>query len=227
MDLKGKVILITGASRGIGAATAILAAKEGAKVVVNYNRSKKEAEKVVGSIEISGGDAVAIQADVARREDEQKMVNGVIKKWGRVDVLINNAGVLAWGNLTENKPEQIDWQLDTNLRGLIHLTHLVLSLMRKQKAGIIINISSGAGKTGYPGLAVYSATKFAVLGFTQSLAHEAQRDNIRVYAVCPGMTATDMTGGTGMSPEKVAQRIIACAKEELDLQPGEDTEIYS
>lgn len=227
MNLKDKVILITGASRGIGAATAMLAAKEGAKVVMNYNKSKEEAEKVVQLIERSGGEAIAIQANVAKREESQKMVHQIIKQHGRIDVLINNAGVLAWKYLTEETPEEIDWEIDTNFRGMVHLVRLVLPGMQKQKEGVIVNISSGLGKHGMARAAIYSATKFAVLGFTQALAGEVIKDNIHVYAVCPGQTATEMGDWDGMPVEKVAQRIINCAKEELDLQPGNDTEIYS
>ncbi|MBI2405698.1 SDR family NAD(P)-dependent oxidoreductase [Candidatus Microgenomates bacterium] len=113
-----------------------------------------------------------------------------------------------------------------NISGLIHLTNIILPIMQKQKDGIIVNISSGAGKRGGAKMAVYSATKFAVIGFTQSLAQEVEKNNIRVYAVCPGTTATEMGDYTGIPPEKVARRIIKCVKEELGLSPGEDTEIY-
>ena len=133
---------------------------------------------------------------------------------------------MAYKDFEETSPQEIDWQIDVNIRGLIHLTHIILPIMQKQKDGVIVNISSGAGRQGFPGYAVYCATKFAVLGFTQALAQEVEKDNIRIYAVCPGTTATDMTGHAGMSAEKVARKIIECVKEELGLSPGDDTEIY-
>lgn len=227
MDLKNKAVLITGASRGIGAATAILAAKEGAKVVVNYNKNSEEARKVIQSIKTSGGQAIAIKADVGKTKESQKMVNQIIERWGKIDVLINNAGVLVWKYLAEETLKEIDWEIDTNFRGLVHLTRLVIPIMQKQKDGVIISISSGLGKYGMANAAVYSATKFAVLGFTQALAGEVIKDNIRVYAVCPGQTATEMGDWVGTPVEKVAQHIINCTKEELGLSSGSDTEIYS
>ncbi len=227
MNLKDKVVLITGGSRGIGAATALLAAKEGAKIVVNYNRSKKEAENIVQSIKTSGGNAVAIGADVSQREDLKKLVNQSIKTYGRIDVLINNAGVLEWGYFIKLTPEQIDRHLDINFRGVMHLTHSVLSHMQKRKDGVIVNIASGLGKHGMAQAALYSATKSAILRFTQSVASELIAHNIRIYAVCPGQTQTEMGDWAGTPVEKVANHIIKCAKEELGLSPGQDTEIYS
>lgn len=226
MDLKDKVVLITGASRGIGAATAIIAGREGAKVIINYNNSREEANKVVQSIKASGGDAVAIKADVADPKQIKNLINQLIKTYGQIDVLINNAGILEWGYFTKLTPEQIDKQIDVNFRGLVHATHLVLPRMQERKDGVIINIASGLGKHGMAMASVYSATKFAVLGFTQALAGEVIKSNIRVYAVCPGQTATEMGDFAGTPVEKVAQRIIDCAKEELGLSPGQDTEIY-
>lgn len=226
MELKDRVILITGAARGIGRATAILAVREGARVVVNYNTSKKEAEDVVAEIKKFGGQGLVIKADVADRQQLKIMVDKIIREWGRIDVLINNAGIFVWKDLFQQTPEEIDREIDVNFRGLVHLTRLVLPIMQKQKDGVIVNISSGLGKRGMANAAVYCATKFAVLGFTQSLAGEIEKDNIRVYAVCPGQTATEMGDYAGMPAEKVAKRIIQCAKEELDLHTGEDTEIY-
>jgi len=227
MDLRDKVILITGASRGIGAATAILAAKEGARVAVNYNKNEKAAMELVRKIIQENGQVFAIQADVADQYQVNHMIEGVIKKWGRVDVLINNAGVYVDGNFREASVEDIDLQIDINLRGLLYATHAALPIMARQKGGVIVNISSGVGKHGEGGIAVYSATKFAVIGFTQSLAEETENENIRVYAICPGQTATDMGAHAGMPPEKVAKKVIECAKEEVGLHSGGDVEVRS
>jgi short-subunit dehydrogenase len=127
----------------------------------------------------------------------------------------------------EERMEYLHRMIDVNVKGVVSMVYAVVPIMEKQKAGgVIINIASGAGKTGYPNLAVYSATKFAVIGFTQGIGKELAEENIRVYAVCPGMTATDMTGFSGMPPEKVAKRILEAATERLGLSPGEDTEVY-
>lgn len=155
------------------------------------------------------------------------MAQEVIDKWGRIDVLINNAGMYIDGNLTEHSTEQVDMMIDVNLRGTIQTTRIVLPHMLKQKDNVIVNISSRLGKKGGSGAVVYSASKFGVIGFTQALGRELRRDNIRVYAVCPGLTATDMGDFDGMPPEKVAQRIIDAARETLGLETGGDTEIYS
>lgn len=226
MELRGKVVLITGSSRGIGAATALLAGKEGAKVVVNFNKNKQKAQVVVRSIENSGGVAIAIKADITKTKEIKEMVGQITKIWGKIDILVNNAGIYVGEDLIDNTPEMIDKELDINLRGLIHTTRLVLPIMKKQGEGMIINISSRAGKTARDGSSVYHATKFGVIGFTQSLGLELRSENIRVYAVCPGLVDTDMGGHGGIPPGKVAQRIIDCIKETLGLNPGEDTEIY-
>lgn len=224
MHLKDKVVLITGASRGIGAAAARLASEEGAKVVVNYNTGEEAAQKVASELK---SESLSIKADITKTNEIQNFVQEIIDKWGRIDVLINNAGMYIDGNLTEHSTEQIDMIIDVNLRGTIQTTRIVLPHMLKQKDNVIVNISSRLGKKGGSGAVVYSASKFGVIGFTQALGRELRRDNIRVYAVCPGLTATDMGDFDGMPPEKVAQRIIDCAKETLGLETGGDTEIYS
>ncbi|MCH7730688.1 SDR family oxidoreductase [Patescibacteria group bacterium] len=226
MNLSGKIVLITGASRGIGASSALLAAKEGAKVIVNYRKNKSKAADVVKQIEKGGGHALTIQADVSNLSQIKNMVKKIIDKWGKIDVLINNAGVFTSGSILNQTKEKIEETIDVNLKGVIFTSREVIPLMIKQKDGVIVNISSGAGKRGHADYSIYSATKFAVLGFTQSIAQELTRHNIRVYAVCPGKTATDMTQFRGMKPEKVAQKIISAVKEYLGLTSGENAEIY-
>lgn len=226
MNLTDKVIVITGASRGIGKEVARLASKEGAKVVINFRVNKKEATNIVKEIKKISGDAIAIKANVRKMDQMQKMVAKIIKKWGRIDILINNAGILGKGYFSDVSHKIMEEVIDTNIKGVINTTKAVLPVMLKQRDGVIVNISSGAGKTGLPKFSVYSASKFAVLGFTESLGRELEEKSIRVYAVCPGQTATDMTNYEGMPPSKVAKRVIDCAKEALGLSPGENTEIY-
>lgn len=227
MDLKGKTILITGASRGIGRATAILAGSMGARIAINYEKQSKLAEEAAEFVRRAGGQAVTIRGDVSVSADAEKIVGETVKKFGALDVLINNAGIVSWKLMTDENIGYLQRMVDVNFNGVVNMTYAAIPIMRKQKTGgVIVNIASGAGKTGYPHLAVYSATKFAVIGFTQGIGKELVEKHIRVYAVCPGMTATDMTGYSGMPPEKVAQRILEAATEKLGLQPGEDTEIY-
>jgi 3-oxoacyl-[acyl-carrier protein] reductase len=225
--LNGKRVLITGASRGIGRATAVLAAEYETLVGINFSVQLSQAKLVKQMIDKRGERGFIYQADVSDYSGVQAMVSSAETDMGGIDILINNAGV---GGSGEFLDEEIDrWRevVDVNLLGLINTTHVVGELMLEQaRGGVIVNVASGAGKTGYPGLAVYSATKFAVLGFTEAIGRELYPDNIRVYAVCPGTTATDMTGGHGIDPEKVAERILATAVEQLGLRSGEETEIY-
>lgn len=227
MDLKNKVVLITGASRGIGAETAILASHEGAKIIVNFHENEKKAKDVVDEIQKKGGEAISIKADVTNFLQVKSMVKKTVEQWGRIDVLINNAGVLNAGYILDLTYEKIDETLNVNVRGVIYVTKEVIPHMIKKSDGVIVNIASGAGKKGHADYSVYSASKFAVLGFTQGVARDVAKHNIRVYAVCPGRVATDMTGFDGMPVHKVAKRIIDCSKENLGLFPGQDTEIYS
>lgn len=227
MDLKDKVVLITGSSRGIGAETAILASRQGAKIIVNYRQNEKKAAGVVDKIKKGGGEAIAIKADVSSLTQVKNMVKNALKKWGKIDVLVNNAGVLNSGHILNLTNQQIDETLNVNIRGVIYVSKEVAYHMAKNEDGVIVNIASGAGKRGHADYAVYSATKFAVIGFTQALAQDLAGDSIRVYAVCPGKVATDMTGYRGMPVNKVAERTVECIKENLGLASGQDTEIYS
>lgn len=224
MDLKDKVVLITGASRGIGRATAVLAAREGARVVVT-GRNQNDIDATI--LELGKEYAFGIRVDIRTSPEVKKMIEATVKKFGRIDILINNAGVYHGKDFLEQTEEEWNEEIDINVKGMLNCTYITAPLMVKQNNGVIVNISSGLGKCGLPGQASYCASKFAVIGFTQAFAQEVEHLGIRVYAVCPGTTATDMTGNIGMPTEKVAGRIIACAKEELGLQSGEDMEIYS
>ena len=224
---ENKRVLVTGGSRGIGRSTVLLASKMGAKVGINFTQSKAQVRLLIESLEKRGGDAKLIAGDVSDETDAKSIVDEMVERWGGIDILINNAGVISWKSMLDEKLDTLKRIVDVNLLGVINMTYFASKVMKKQEnGGVIVNVSSGAGKTAYPNLAVYSATKFGVLGFTQAIAQELYEDNIRVYAVCPGMTATDMTDGQGMHPDKVAKRIIDTAVERLELHVGEDTEIY-
>ena len=191
--LKDKVALVTGASRGIGKATAIALATEGAKVVVNYGRNSEAADAVVAEITEAGGEAMAIGADVSQAEAVDEMVNTIKDKWGRIDVLVNNAGITRDTLMLRMKLE--DWQavINLNLTGVFLCCKAVSKIMLKQRSGTIINISSVAGEMGNPGQANYSAAKAGVIGLTKTLAKEFAPRGVTVNAVAPGFIETDMT----------------------------------
>ncbi|MBD2012922.1 3-oxoacyl-[acyl-carrier-protein] reductase [Microcoleus sp. FACHB-53] len=195
LRLQERVAIITGASRGIGRATALALASEGAKVVVNYATSSPAAEEVVAAITDMGGNAIALQADVSKLDQVDALVNQTLEKLGRVDILVNNAGITRDTLLLRMKPE--DWQavIDLNLTGVFLCTRAVSKVMLKQKSGRIINITSVAGQMGNPGQANYSAAKAGVIGFTKTVAKELATRGITVNAVAPGFIATDMTSG--------------------------------
>jgi 3-oxoacyl-[acyl-carrier protein] reductase len=191
--LTEKVAVVTGASRGIGRAIALALASEGAKVVVNYASSSSAAETLVQEIQALGSDAIAVGANVAQADQVDALIQAAIDKWGRVDVLVNNAGITKDTLLLRMKPE--DWQavIDLNLTGVFLCTRAVAKLMLKQKSGRIINIASVAGQMGNPGQANYSAAKAGVIGFTKTVAKELASRGITVNAVAPGFITTDMT----------------------------------
>jgi 3-oxoacyl-[acyl-carrier protein] reductase len=197
--LPGKVAIVTGASRGIGRATALALASEGAHVVVNYASSSAAAEAVVAEIIAMGGgngpQAIALQADVAKADQVDALVEATMAKWGQIDILVNNAGITRDGLLLRMKPE--DWQavIDLNLTGVYLCTRAISKIMLKQKSGRIINITSVAGQMGNFGQANYAAAKAGVIGFTKTVARELSSRGITVNAVAPGFIATDMTEG--------------------------------
>jgi 3-oxoacyl-[acyl-carrier protein] reductase len=191
--LKGKVAVVTGASRGIGRATALALATEGADVVVNYASSKDAAEQVVAEITAMGNQAIALPGDVSKADQVDELINAVMEKWGHIDVLVNNAGITRDTLLLRMKPEEWQAVIDLNLTGVFLCTKAVSKIMLKQKSGRIINITSVAGQMGNPGQANYSAAKAGVIGFTRTVAKELATRGITVNAVAPGFITTDMT----------------------------------
>ncbi len=192
-QLHEQVAVVTGASRGIGRAIALALAEAGAKVAVNYARSSQAADEVVEKITAAGGEAIALQADVAQADQVDGLIGAVLERWGRVDILVNNAGITRDTLLLRMKPE--DWQavIDLNLTGVFLCTKAVSKLMLKQRSGRIINIASVSGQMGNPGQSNYSAAKAGVIGFTKSVAKELASRGVTVNAVAPGFISTDMT----------------------------------
>ncbi|MBD2119997.1 3-oxoacyl-[acyl-carrier-protein] reductase [Trichocoleus sp. FACHB-262] len=199
--LSGQVAIVTGASRGIGRSIALALAAEGANVVVNYASSSTAADQVVADITAMGSNAIALQADVSKADQVDALFSAVMEKWGRIDVLVNNAGITRDTLLLRMKPE--DWQavIDLNLTGVFLCTRAASKIMLKQRSGRIVNITSVAGQMGNPGQANYSAAKAGVIGFTKTVAKELASRGVTVNAVAPGFIATDMTSGLNNTDE--------------------------
>ena len=206
MNLTGKVALVTGASRGIGQATAIDLAKAGADVVVNFIGNEAVAQETVDAIEALGRKAIKIKADVGNAEDVQAMVDEAVAAFGHIDILVNNAGITRDGLLIRMKDYDWDEVLNINLKGVYLVTKAVAKLMVKQRAGRIINMTSVSGVTGNVGQANYAAAKAGVIGFTKTCAKELAARGITVNAVAPGFIETAMTD---VLPEKIKEGIAA------------------
>lgn len=196
--LAGKVAVVTGASKGIGAEIARELAREGASVVVNYSSSKAGADKVVDDIVKAGGKAVAVQANVARPEEIQRLFADSKKAFGRLDVLVNNAGVYEFAPIEGVTPGHFYKQFDLNVLGLLLATQEAVKQFGSE-GGSIVNISSVVATTGVPNASVYSATKGAVNAITRSLAQELGPKKIRVNSINPGMVETDGLHATGIA----------------------------
>lgn len=203
--LDGKTAIVTGASRGIGAAIAKHLANEGARVVVNYSGSQSKAEDVVKEIEAAGGEAFAIQASVADSESVTGMITATMERFGSVDILVNNAGITRDNLLMRMKESEWDDVINTNLKGVFLCTKAVTRQMMKQRAGRIINIASIVGVSGNAGQANYVAAKAGVIGLTKTTAKELASRNINVNAIAPGFITTEMTEEL---PEEVKTQML-------------------
>jgi 3-hydroxybutyrate dehydrogenase len=192
MRLREKVALITGATSGIGKAAAILFAKEGAKVVV-VGRDLKRGEEAVKEIKSNGGEAFFVQADVSRAADAKKTVEEATKKYGKVDVLFNNAGLVLVKPLIEMDEEEWDRVIDTNLKGAFLLSKYVVPKMIENRGGIIINTASVFGFVAAPNYVAYCASKGGIISLTKAMALELAAFNIRVNCICPGSVSTPMS----------------------------------
>jgi 3-oxoacyl-[acyl-carrier protein] reductase len=192
--LAGKVAVVTGGTRGIGLAIARLLADDGASVVVS-GRDPGRLESGARELETSGASVLAVAADAGKREDADRLVDAAKERFGRLDVLVNNAGITRDQLLVRMKDDDWDQVLDTNLRGVFLMTRAAGKVMMRQKSGRIINISSTAGAMGNPGQVNYSAAKAGVIGLTKASARELAHWNILVNAVAPGLIETDMTAG--------------------------------
>lgn len=206
MLLDGKTALVTGASRGIGRAIALRLAAEGANIAINYAGNTAKAEETKAAIEAAGGKAALFQADVSDSAQVEQMIASVLETFGSLDILVNNAGITRDGLLMRMKEEDFDAVLDTNLKGIFHVTKAVTKIMMKQRSGRIVNMASVVGIIGNAGQTNYAAAKAGVIGFTKSAARELAARGITVNAVAPGFIATDMTAAM---PEKAKEATLA------------------
>jgi 3-oxoacyl-[acyl-carrier protein] reductase len=193
MDLKGKVALVTGGSRGIGREIAIGFSKLGADIAITYNSNSTKAQELTEELIKNGVKAVAVKGDVSVEEDVNSIVNLVEKELGGIDILVNNAGITKDNLLIRMSPNDWDEVMNVNLKGVFLCTKAVTRGMMKKKYGKIINISSVVGITGNPGQGNYSASKAGIIGFTKSMAKELASRGIRVNAIAPGFIQTEMT----------------------------------
>lgn len=204
-ELAGKVALVTGASRGIGRAVALDLARKGCDVTVNYRTQDALAQSAASEIEALGRRGLALKADIADAGQCAALVAQTVARLGRLDIVVNNAGVWRGSTIDELTPQTLDWMMNTNVLGAFHVTGAAVPHLKAQGWGRIVNMSSVIGVTGYPGDAAYGATKAALIGMTKSLARELARDNITVNAVIPGFIETDMTAETG---DEVREKIL-------------------
>lgn len=206
VQLNGKVAIVTGGAKGIGKAITVALAQEGAKVVINYNSSKEAAENLVNELGKDGHDVYAVQADVSKVEDANRLVEETVNHFGKVDILVNNAGITR--DRTFKKLNREDWErvIDVNLSSVFNTTSAVLPYITEAEEGRIISISSIIGQAGGFGQTNYSAAKAGMLGFTKSLALELAKTNVTVNAICPGFIDTEMVAEV---PEEVRQKIVA------------------
>lgn len=201
-----KVVLITGGTRGIGKSVAERFAKEGYNLVLNYVSENTDIESIKNNFKEYGNEVLILKADVSKFDECENLVKETISKFGKIDVLVNNAGITKDGLIAMMKEEAFDRVIDINLKGTFNMTRNVVPYMMKKRCGNIVNISSVVGVAGNAGQSNYAASKSGIIGFTKSLAKELSARNIRVNAVAPGFIDTDMTS---VLTDKVKENIYA------------------
>jgi 3-oxoacyl-[acyl-carrier protein] reductase len=214
-ELNGSVAVVTGAGRGIGRAIALELARHGVKVTLAA-RNATELETVQVEVTEMGGQAAVFPTDVAQEDDVKALIRETARHFGRLDIVVNNAGIGLFGPLAETTTETWDRLMDVNARGTFVMCREAIPHLRKRELSFIINISSVVGVKGYPNQAAYSASKHAVMGMSKALAKEVQADGIRVHAICPGGVYTEMVGQARpdldpavlMSPQDIADIVL-------------------
>ena len=209
MRLQGKISIITGAGRGIGAATAIKFAQEGAKVML-CDVMPEWTDATVAQINASGGEAIGFYVDVRDPESISKMVAAVMAKYGRIDTMVNNAGIVMDSQLKNMTDDQFDTVIDINLKGTYNCTRAVVDVMLAQNSGVILNASSVVGLYGNFGQTNYAASKFAVIGMVKTWAKELGKKGIRANAVCPGFIKTPILNS-------IPERVLKAMEEKVPM----------
>jgi len=191
--LEGEVAIVTGSSRGIGAATAVKLASEGADLVINYNNDKQSAEETARQVLNQGRKALIVQGNVADSSDAKNLIKKAVSKFGKIDILVNNAGITRDGLLLRMKEKDFDSVIDVNLKGTFNCTKNAIRYMMKQRHGKIVNLSSVVGSMGNAGQANYAASKAGIVGFSKAIAREVSKRGININTISPGYIQTDMT----------------------------------
>jgi NAD(P)-dependent dehydrogenase (short-subunit alcohol dehydrogenase family) len=228
-SFEDKVVFVTGGSRGIGFETVRLFYEKGAKVAF-CSQKRENVRKALAAFsqkERILGECI----DVRDYKALDSFIDRIIKRFGGLDILVNNAGVLWHGDFWEEEKSSIDFLIDVNIKGVLYATRIALPHMLVRRKGVIVNIASGAGKHGHPTLTTYSATKFAVVGFSESLAQELEGAGVLVFCICPGPVATDMqvlVSGQkiGMAPSFVAEKIVEVSGPNPPIPPGSCLDLF-
>jgi 3-oxoacyl-[acyl-carrier protein] reductase len=236
-DLTGKVALVTGGSRGIGAAISRQLAAQGASVAINYNKSQPQAEDLRAAIKSAGGEAIAVQGDVRVPEDAERLASQTVDSFGRLDILVNNAGFNRDTLILRMSLDDWDEVMELNLRAVFLTTKAVLRPMMKNRWGRIINIGSVSGLAGNAGQANYAAAKSGLIGFTRAVAREMGSRNITANLIAPGLVITELTKDIRKeivegvkqrllidrmgTPEDVSSMVVYLASEEAGYVTGQ------
>ncbi len=200
--LKDQVAVVTGGSSGIGLAITASLVSEGMRVVIAA-RDETRLKQATTGLGKAGGKVIAVKTDISIGKQVEKMVQGAMSAFGRVDLLVNNAGLGQWASITECDEDEWERIQSVNLKGTFLCTRAVLPIMMQQRSGYIVNIASVAGKSGFAGSSAYSASKFGVVGFTESLLEEAVAHNIKATVICPGYVATPMVSGASVPADQM------------------------
>jgi 3-oxoacyl-[acyl-carrier protein] reductase len=229
MNLTGQTALVTGGSRGIGRAICLALAGEGANVVIAA-RDESKIRETIDKLKEIGGKALGVQADVRNEEDVKNLISRIIEKFGKLNILVNNAGVAHRKRLEETTLKEYDEIMDTNLKGVFLCSKYAIPHIRNSDNGKIINISSGAGLHGISELSIYCASKFGVIGITESIASELQ-DEIKVYAICPAGVDTDMYLSLfgrrpQLKPEHIAKKVLELVSPDSKIASGKIIQVY-
>ena len=236
-----RTALVTGSTRGIGKETTLLLLKKGLNVIIS-SRSQDSVDNVIEEIldkfPSKKENILGLKCDVSKHSEVKTLVDVSVKRFGRIDVLVNNAGIVYFKSIMDTTEEEWDKTIDTNLKGVFLFTKEVLPYMIENKSGVIINVSSGAGKSGFPNLSAYCASKFGVIGLTESVAKEVTDNNVKIMAICPGGVDTKMikdifkvgynaSNRNLMKPEEVANKIYDMIFNQNGYYNGQSVEFYN